>query len=298
MEAAGRLVPVGEAELHVVEQGEGPAVVLCHGFPELAHSWRHQLRALAAAGYRAIAPDLRGFGASACPGAIEDYDVLALCADLCGLLDALDEEQAVFVGHDWGASLAWQLALLHPERVHAVAGLSIPFTMRAPAPPMEILRRRFGADFYMAWFQQIGEPERLLARDVLRTVTATEAWTRAWALRSAPGHRPAWLDEEDVAVYREAFARTGFVGGLNLYRNIDRNWSLTPQLSGRRIEQPALFLRGSEDWVAHFLSPAGLERGLADLRDSVVVEGAGHWVQQERPDEVSEALLAFLAGLP
>src|SRR5579872_2271428 len=174
---AERQVSTNGIELHVLEEGEGPLVVLCHGFPELAFSWRHQVPALTAAGFRVAAPDMRGFGRSSAPQEIEAYDVVTLCADMCGLLDALGESEAIFVGHDWGASLVWHLALLHPQRVRAVAGLSVPLAPRAPAPPMQILRANLGEDFYIVWFQQPGVADEELARDVRRTLTTSRQWT-------------------------------------------------------------------------------------------------------------------------
>src|ERR1700730_12312682 len=168
-------------ELHLLDEGEGPLVVLCHGFPELAFSWRRQVPALVGAGFRVVAPDLRGYGHSSSPPEVDAYDVVSLCDDLCGLLDALGEEDALFVGHDWGASLVWQLAVLHPARVRAVAGLSVPFVPRAPAAPIPIMRRHLGEDFYIVWFQQPGVADEALARDVRRTLTTSRQWTAAWA---------------------------------------------------------------------------------------------------------------------
>lgn len=293
-----RRIATNGVELAVHVEGDGPTVVLCHGFPELAHSWRHQIPALAAAGYRVVAPDLRGFGDSSCPSAVEAYDALTVGLDLVGLLDAVGEERAVFVGHDWGASLVWYLALTHPDRVRAVAGLSVPFVRRAPAPPLAIMRRRLGAEFYMLWFQEPGAADRALRRDVRRTLTTSEQWTAAWASRvDERPERPPWLSEAELAVYVEAFERTGFTGGLNYYRNIDRNWALTKPLDGRGVDQPAMFLTGSEDKVTRFMPATGMHKSVSDLRATIVLGGAGHWVQQERPREVNRALLEFLAGL-
>lgn len=291
---AHRQVNVGELELHVAELGGGPPVVLCHGFPELWYSWRHQLPALAAAGYRAVAPDLRGYGGSSIPADPQAYDLLSVCRDLLGLLDDLGEERAVFVGHDWGASVVWQLAQAHPARVSAVAGISVPFAPRAPAPPVGLLRQALGEDFYIVWFQQPGVADEALARDVRRTLTAREQWTAAWSLRDDHPPLPQWLNEDDVRVYAEAFERTGFTGGLNYYRNLDRTWELTAPLAECRIEQPALFMTGSRDPVAQFMPAVIMDGWVTDLRDKIVVEGAGHWLPQERPAEVNEALLRFL----
>jgi pimeloyl-ACP methyl ester carboxylesterase len=293
-----RRVATNGIELRVLDEGEGPLVVLCHGFPELAFSWRRQVPALTSAGFRVIAPDLRGFGRSSVPLEVEAYDVVSLCGDLCGLLDALGEEAAVFVGHDWGASLVWQLAVLHPTRVRAVAGLSVPFVPRAPAPPLPIMRRHLGEDFYIVWFQQPGVADAALARDVRRTLTTSRVWTALWADEDGPPlKRPSWLSEPELAVYVEAFERTGFTGGLNWYRNIDRNWELTAPVAERRVEQPALFLTGERDPVSRFMPAEAMRGRVSDLRAEVVVPGAGHWVQQEEPEAVNAALLDFLGRL-
>ena len=292
-----RQLSVDGVELHLAELGSGPPVVLCHGFPELWYSWRHQLPALAGAGYRAVAPDLRGYGQSSIPADVEAYDLLSVCDDMLGLLDDLGEERAVFVGHDWGASVVWQLALAHPTRVVAVVGMSVPFMPRPPAAPVGLLREALGEDFYIVWFQQPGVADAALARDVRRTLATRKQWTPQWAQEDEQPVRPAWLTEEDFAFYVEEFERTGFSGGLNYYRNIDRTWQLTADLAERRIERPALFLTGSHDPVRQFM-PAEIMNGwVTDLRESVVIDGAGHWVQQERPSEVNVALLRFLASV-
>jgi len=285
-------------ELHVVDEGEGPLVVLCHGFPELAFSWRKQVPALTDAGFRVAAPDLRGFGLSSVPAEVEAYDVISLCGDLLGLLDALEQPSASFIGHDLGASLVWQLATLAPERVRAVAGLSVPFVPRAPAPPLPILRRHLGEDFYIVWFQQPGVADAELARDVRRTLTTSRQWTADWAKEDAsPLRRPPWLSEQELEVYVKNFERTGFTGGLNWYRNIDRNWELTADLAERRVGQPALFITGELDPVRRFMPAEAMRGWVSDLRGEVVVPGAGHWVQQQDPEAVNTALIEFLVGL-
>jgi pimeloyl-ACP methyl ester carboxylesterase len=300
---SARHVSIDGIELNVLDEGDGALVVLCHGFPELAFSWRRQVPALAAAGYRVLAPDMRGYGRSSAPQAIEDYDILALCGDLCGLLDAYGERSAVFVGHDWGAIVVWQLAILHPERVLAVAGLSVPFVPRARVPPLEIMRRVRGEDFYIVRFQEPGVADAELARDVRRTLSRMLAPPRSrttefWAdEEGAAPQLPAWITEEEFAVYVEAFERTGFTGGLNWYRNFDRNWELTESVADRRVEQPAMFLTGELDVVRQFTSTDGMTDWVTDLRSNTVVPGAGHWVQQEEPEIVNGALLEFLGGL-
>jgi pimeloyl-ACP methyl ester carboxylesterase len=290
-----RTIATNGIELSVAEEGEGRPVILCHGFPELAYSWRHQLPALAEAGYRAIAPDMRGFGGSSVPPDVEDYDVLTVGRDILGLLDALGEERAVLVGHDWGANITWTLALTHPERVEAVVGMSVPYAPPAPAPPTEIYRRRIGEGFYILWFQEPGVADEALARDVRRTILTRDVWDSSWADRTEEELRvPRWMDEDDVRLYVDAFERTGFTGGLNYYRNIDRSWELLKPYAERRIEQPALFVTGSRDPVLMFIPPRVMDGSVTDLRRIVEVEGAGHWVQQQSPEEVNDALIGFL----
>ncbi len=296
--AEQRQLSVNGIELNLLEEGDGPLVVLCHGFPELAHSWRHQIPALAAAGYRVIAPDMRGFGGSSVPSEIEDYNILTLCADVVGLLDAEGAEQAVLVGHDWGSFVSWATAAYHPERVRAVAGLSVPYIPRAPAPPIPIMREHLGEDFYIVWFQQPGVADEALSRDVRRTLTTSRQWTADWAEEEgANPRRPEWLAEEDLQVYIDAFERTGFTGGLNWYRNMDRNWELTEPLKDRRIEQPALFLTGELDLVRGFMPAEAMNGWVTDLRREVIVPEAGHWVQQQAPEAVNAALIEFLGEI-
>ncbi|WP_409236502.1 alpha/beta fold hydrolase [Streptomyces sp. PA5.6] len=297
---ATREVTSGDITLRVFDHGEGrpgrPPVVLCHGFPELAFSWRHQVFALASAGYRVLVPDMRGYGGSSRPADVDAYDILTLCGDLSAVLDDVGADDAVFVGHDWGAMVVWQMALAHPERVRAVAGMSVPLTRRAPAPPVPILRRRLGEDFYMVWFQEPGAADAALGRNVRRTLVAKEIYSARWAERhDEPSSPPPWLSEEELAYYVESFERTGFTGGLNYYRNLDRNWELTEHLADRRVTQPSLFLTGSKDPVGQFMPAKDHGHMLTDQRAHVVLEGGGHWIQQQRPDEVNAALLDFLS---
>ncbi|HEY4897838.1 MAG TPA: alpha/beta hydrolase [Solirubrobacteraceae bacterium] len=293
-----RRIPTNGVELSCIEEGSGPLLVLCHGFPELAHSWRAQIPALAQAGYHVLAPDMRGFGASSAPPAIDAYDIVELCGDLCGLLDAVEEESATFIGHDWGANAVWHMALLHPARVAAVAGLSVPFVPRAPAAPIPIMRRHLGEDFYIVWFQRPGVADEALARDVRRTLTTSRQWTAEWAEEEPhPPRAPTWLAPEDLEVYVEAFERTGFTGGLNWYRNIDRNWELTAAVADRHIDQPAMFLTGELDPVRRFMPSEAMRGWVGDLRRDVVIPDAGHWVQQQAPGAVNEELLGFLAEI-
>jgi pimeloyl-ACP methyl ester carboxylesterase len=291
------MVRVNGIELAVTDRGpaDGPVVVLLHGFPELGFSWRHQLEPLAAAGYRVLVPDLRGFGDSDAPDAVEDYAVDVLARDVLGLLDYAGAEQGTVVGHDWGADVAWKTAWLHPERVRAVAGLSVPFAPRAPAPPLGLMREHLGADFYMVWFQEPGVAEAALERDVRRTLATGRVWDAAWAAdHDDEPPTPAFLTETELQVYVDTYTRTGFRGGLNYYRNLDRNWERTAPVAERRIAQPALFLTGERDPVRGFMPAAVMDGWVTDLRVSEVIPGAGHWLQQEVPEVVTDHLLRWL----
>jgi pimeloyl-ACP methyl ester carboxylesterase len=286
--------------LHVAEYGDpaGPVLVLLHGFPELGYSWRHQIGALTEGGYRLLIPDVRGFGRSDIPEDPEAYAIDVLAADVLALLDAAGVQRGVVIGHDWGADIAWKTAWMHPERIDAVAGLSVPFVPRAPAPPLGLMRRHLGEEFYMVWFQEPGVAERALSQDVRRTLSTMSVWNAEWARRTGDHPRtPAFMTDEELTVYVESFERTGFAGGLSLYRNIDRNWERTAQLDDRRIEQPALFLTGERDPVRTFMPAEAMNGWVEDLRASIVVPDAGHWVNQEAPDAVNEGLLSWLGGL-
>ncbi|AEF40826.1 alpha/beta fold hydrolase [Hoyosella subflava] len=290
-----RQVAVNGIELQVTEHGEGPLVVFCHGFPELGFSWRHQVFALAEAGFRTLTPDMRGYGGSSRPDRIEDYGIMAVCGDLIGLLDDVDADDAIFVGHDWGASVVWRLALEYPERVRAVAGLSVPATRRPPAPPLQILRSRLTDDFYMCWFQEPGVADTVLAADVRRTLLQDDVISarRMVSQSGAEMPTPPWLSDAELNYYLDTFSKTGFTGGLNYYRNLDRDWELSAHLDGKRIDQPSLFIAGARDPVIQFTRTDRLPAMLTDLRASLILEDAGHWIQQERPNEVNDALIAF-----
>jgi len=304
-----RLVDTNGVQLRVIEAGEhgAPVVVLAHGFPELAHSWRHQIPALAAAGYHVLAPDQRGYGGSSRPAAVEDYDIVALTGDLAGLLDDVGADRAVVVGHDWGSPVVANFALLHPDRVRGVAVLSVPPVPRAPAPPTQIWRRIFGDNFfYILYFQEPGVADADLGRDVhatMRRMLALEGFTGpadAMADRPLPP-LPNWISDDEFTPYVTAFTETGFTGPLNWYRNFDRNWELTDPDRGlmpaTTITVPTLFIAGTADPVLSF-TPRDKVRTLVtgDYRE-IMVEGAGHWLQQERADEINTALIEFIDGL-
>lgn len=316
-----RTIEVNNIKLHVAEAGDGPLVVLCHGFPESWYSWRHQIPALADAGFRVVAPDQRGYGTSDAPEDIAAYSILHLTGDIVALVHALGEDQAVVVGHDWGSPVAWSLAQMRPDMFRAVASLSVPFTGRGPWPPIHGLRQYFGDRFfYQIYFQTPGVAEHELQHDIPVTMRkmlygASGAIERSGGSFGAEGappassymlermpdpgdDLPAWLTAEDVDTYVEAFTKSGFRGGLNWYRNIDYNWVLTAAFDGKKIEQPALFVAGDRD-VVPFSDEAeqSMRAVVTDLRDVVVLPGIGHWTQQEAPDAVNEALLGFLKGL-
>jgi pimeloyl-ACP methyl ester carboxylesterase len=308
-----RTAAVNGVELHVSEAGEGFPVVLAHGFPELGYSWRHQLPALAGAGFRAVAPDQRGYGRSSRPDPVDDYDMDHLTGDLLALLDEIGEERAIFAGHDWGAFVVWQLALRAPERVAGVVGMSVPFTPRTPLPPTELMRMVFGESFfYILYFQEPGVADADLARDpamtmrrMLTGLTVPEGGAldisglaagdgRGFVDRlPEPDGLPDWISQTELDHYIAEFSRTGFTGGINWYRNFDRNWKLSEPLAEAHVQVPSLFITGTRDPVMLMTPPEVMEGWLDDHRGNVLVEGAGHWVQQERPYEVNAALLAF-----
>ena len=323
-EITHRQIDVGGLDMHIAEAGEGPVVLLVHGFPELWYSWRHQLPALADAGYRAVAPDMRGYGRTAAPPDIGSYTILHLVGDLVGLLDALGEKQAVVVGHDWGSLVAWSAAQLRPDRFRGVVGMSVPFLPRMPVPPTQTMKAMAGDTFmYVLYFQAPGVAEAELdpqPRNVLRKMLysisgdappdyITTGLTRPKTAGFLDGmldpeRLPDWLSEADLDVYAGEFERTGFRGGLNWYRNFDRNWELTAAFGDAKIRVPALFVGGLRDPVVTGIEMKGEGPGVAalpmfceDLRAKVLIEGAGHWNQQEAPEETNAALLEFLAGL-
>jgi pimeloyl-ACP methyl ester carboxylesterase len=301
--------------MHVAEQGEGPLVVLLHGFPESWYSWRRQLAALAEAGFRAVAPDQRGYGGTDRPDDIGQYTMLHLVGDVIGLLDALGEEQAIVVGHDWGAPVAWHTALLRPDRVGGVVGLSVPFMPRGPVPPLVALRHALGERFYQIYFQEPGVAERELEADVATTMRRLlagaggehgEATAQAGIVPEGgglldalaePAELPEWLPQEDLDYYVAEFERPGFTGGLNWYRNIDRSWELLAPWQGATVQPPALYMAGDRDLVVGFPGMDQLLPNLGmfvpNLRETVMFPGCGHWTQQERADEVNERLIEF-----
>jgi pimeloyl-ACP methyl ester carboxylesterase len=315
-----RIEHVNGIRIHCVESGEGPLVLLVHGFPESWYSYRHQLPALAAAGYRAVAIDVRGYGRSSAPAEIDAYRMVRMVSDNVALVKALGEQTAVVVGHDWGAPIAWNSALIRPDVFTAVAGLSVPFAPSGDTRPTDAFRSMGGdEEFYIEYFQQPGRAEVELEQDVRRWLlgfyfTASgdaPSPARGETMSTIPrGHQmierlhvpdtlPAWLTTDDIDFYAGEFERTGFTGGLNRYRNVDRDWEDLSVFRGRAIDVPALFVGGDKDgptiWGANSIArfPITLPR----LHASIILPGCGHWTQQERPAEVNEALLDFLAAV-
>ena len=318
--ALQRLMPpvqyadLGDVRLAYYEAGPrgGTPVILLHGFPELAFSWRHQIRALAEGGRWVIAPDQRGYGLSDRPEPVEAYAIEALTGDLIGLLDHLGAERAIWAGHDWGGLVGWQMPLRHPDRTAGVIGLNTPFLPRTPVDPVEMLRERFGPHHYIVFFQKRGVAEALFQLDVRRSfqffmrtadpAASAQAAERTgrrsvFALQEAiayfsPKPEQQLLSPEELEVYVEAFRRTGFRGGINWYRNMTRNWERTAG-QPQHVPHPALMITAEHD---PFLPPRisdGMEAYVPDL-DRHMVQGSGHWTQQEKPEEVSRVIVDWL----
>jgi pimeloyl-ACP methyl ester carboxylesterase len=308
------MVKTNGIDMAVYESGpkDGIPVVLCHGFPELAYSWRHQLPALGAAGYRVIAPDQRGYGRTSQPEKIETYDMVHLTGDLVGMLDALKIDKAIFVGHDWGGIVVWSMPLMHPSRVRGVVGVNTPFIPRAPMDPIALMRMRFGEDMYIVYFQKPGVADAVLAKDTgrafrffmrkgggtaedfakrpqeeqnLALVHALQTDEKAW-----PGQ--LLLNPEEMKFFVDTFTRTGFTGGINWYRNFTRNWEASANLP-QKVNVPGLMIMAEDDVV---LSPAmadGMEQYVPDL-EKALIRKCGHWTQQEHPDQVNTILIDWL----
>jgi pimeloyl-ACP methyl ester carboxylesterase len=316
-----RTIKTNGIQMHIAEQGSGPLGLLCHGFPESWYSWRHQLKALSEAGYHAVAPDMRGYGQTDRPDAIDQYTLLHLVGDMVGVLDALGEQTAVIAGHDWGGPVAWHSALLRPDRFRAVIGLSVPYRGRGAVMPQTDT-----ALFYQLYFQTPGIAEADLERDPKTSIRrllygasgdASRGTGNPWQAGPGAGmvarksgfveqmpdplELPAWLTAADLDFYAAEFARSGFRGGLNWYRNIDRSWELLAPFVGAKITVPALYVAGDRDVVVTF---PGMEQTLANLqtvvpqlRGRIMLPGCGHWTQQERAVEVNTAMIEFLRSL-
>ena len=308
-----QMIGTNGIRLRTVVEGNGPLVILLHGFPQCWYLWRHQIDPLVEAGFQVAVPDQRGYGGSDKPEAIEAYNVVELSNDVAGIADALGHEKFLVVGHDWGAPVAWHTSLLHAERVKAVVGMSVPY-LRGQAGVMT-KQENFGDKFwYIVYFQTPGVAEAELEADVRKTLRITyyiasgEAPEGSWLIEKPasakfldglpdPETLPAFLSAEDLDYYVAQYEQSGFRGPLNWYRNIDHNLEITPQLENAKVERPALFLTGKKDPVLTFGGGGWvdlMDHFMTDLREKVYIDGAGHWVQMERPKEVNKALLGFL----
>jgi pimeloyl-ACP methyl ester carboxylesterase len=315
-----RFIETNGIRMHIAERGKGPLVVFTHGFPELWYSWRYQLVALARTGFHAVAPDQRGYGQTDRPEPIAAYDIFQLTGDIVGLVNALGEDRAVIIGHDWGSVVAYHCALFRPDLFPAVALLSVPFLPRVGGkiPPTEIMKKIYGEEiFYQVYFQEPGKAEADMEDDIRRTMLSTlfslsgsaspeKRWRYVYHKSERlldtyllPEKPPEWLAEKDITYFVHEFQRTGFRGGLNWYRNMDRNWALTPFLEGAKLRQPTLFLAGDLDPVIRmYRKPVeSLEMSVPHLKGKVILPGVGHWVNQERPEEVNRLLVEFLKSL-
>jgi pimeloyl-ACP methyl ester carboxylesterase len=297
-----------------------PPVILCHGWPEIAFSWRHQIKALAAAGIRVIAPDQRGYGATERPEPVEAYDMEHLTGDLVGLLDHLGIDKAIFVGHDWGGFIVWQMPLRHIDRVAGVVGVNTPHYPRLPADPIELFRKRFGDSMYIVQFQDSArEPDRIFASRVEQTfdffmrqplprkqepttaastagVGASPRTNLAFpqmvaAYDAKRDSRIPVLSPEEMKVFVDTFTKTGFTGGINWYRNFSRNWQRSADID-HTVRVPALMMMAENDAVLPPSAADGMEKIIPDL-EKYLVRGSGHWTQQEKPEEVSNKLIEW-----
>ena len=321
------LVAVNGVELVVHEAGEAgnPAIILCHGFPDLAHCWRHQMAPLAAAGFHVIAPDQRGYGHSSAPTDIAAYGIDQLSGDLFGLLDHFGHDDAVFMGHDWGAMLTWDAARIAPERVRAVVAVSVPY-LEWPAPPTDLFKMIYGDRFfYILYFQQVGPPEAELGADARKTMSQVlySASGVGVANRVRPTEQPLmegtgfltlmveppalpftgpegpWLTQADLDVYVDEFEYSGYFGPCSWYRNLDANAARMTGLGADLMTMPCYFIWGEND-VVKLMDPNGADRmraQLADFRGVTEIADVGHWVQQEAPNAFNDALLSFLNSL-
>ena len=317
-----RTIDLPDVSLRAIVQGEGPLVVMVHGFPESWYSWRHQMGPIAAAGFTACAIDVRGYGGSSRPEPIEAYDMEHMVADVAGVIEALSPDKtAVLIGHDWGAPIVWNTALIRPDRVRAVAGLSVPYTGVPKRPFSDLIETVFtsrGKFFYQAWFQNVGGAEAELEanpRDSLRKfyyAISGDAPDGTWPNDKPhgatllqglvdPNPFPAWLTNADLAYYVAEFERSGFRGPLNRYRNHQRDFEYLSKFEGKKIHQPSLFVGGERDLVLSMLGRGDLVSimgaEMTDLRGADILPGCGHWTQQERPEEVNARLLPWLASL-
>ncbi len=301
-----QFVDTNGIRMAIYEEGAGFPVVFSHGFPELAYSWRYQLPAVAAAGFRAIAPDQRGYGQTSRPDEVDQYSLKRLTGDLAGLLDALGLERAVFCGHDWGGMVVWSMAQRYPERTAGVIGVNTPFIPRGPSAPLENLRAMAGENHYVVHFQKPGDADRRLAADVRRVferlmrkgirpedIAGRELRNMAEHVEAEESPLgTALLDPEELDVFVRSFERTGFTGGINWYRNIDRNWGESAELP-QKLELPALMISAEHDFALPPALADGMEVHVPGL-EKRLIPACGHWTQQEKPYETNQGIIEFL----
>lgn len=313
---APKMVETNGITMAVYEAGEKqdgkPPIIMCHGWPEIAYSWRHQLKAVSDAGYHVLAPDMRGYGKTDRPHAVEEYDMDHLTGDLVGLLDAYGYDKGIFCGHDWGGFVVWQMGVMHPGRVAGVIGVNTPFSDRFPMDPIELMRAGFGDDFYICWFQKEGEAEAAFEEDVARSLRFMYRKTQITLEEydAQPAERktvalglglkqpeeewsaPLVLNDEEFAVYETAYKESGFRGGINWYRNFTRNWEKSegvPQV----VNAPSLMISAADDVVLPPRATEGMEDRVADL-EKHIIDKCGHWTQSEQPDELNRIIIDWL----
>ncbi|WOL03289.1 bifunctional epoxide hydrolase 2 [Canna indica] len=317
MESQGithRMVQVNDITMHVAEKGEGPPVLLIHGFPELWYSWRHQILGLAARGYRAIAPDLRGYGDTSAPPSVASYSVFHIVGDVIALLDALAIPEVFVVGHDWGAIISWYVCLFRPDRVKALVNLSVAFSPFLPRNPQDKLvgyfRSLYGDDYYVCKFQELGAVEADFARigteNLLRVVYSNRDPGPLHMRKENFGPLtmqiplPSWLSEEDIRYYASKFEKSGFTGPVNYYRCLDLNWELGAPWYSAQVKVPVKFIVGDLDLTYHYpgiqdyLHKGGFKQDVPLLEEVVVLEGVAHFINQEKADEVTEHIYDFI----
>lgn len=316
-----RTIESNGISMRIAESGnEGPLLLFAHGWPESWYSWRHQLTFFAESGYRVVAPDMRGYGKTDAPADAADYDIVTIAGDMVGILDALGEQKAVMVGHDWGSIVAWNTVLLHPERFQALVAMSVPYGGRPAESPMESWKATFGDNFYyilyhneaggVAEAEYDADPEGLLSRLYLSPdsprhppeITDKRRSAGGWIGRlGASKGLPDWLKQEDLDYVVSQFKEAGFRGGINYYRNFHRNWEITAHLQDQKIAVPTLFIAGSDDMVIAHSNEGQLNGAMSriadDFRGVVLFPGIGHWVQQEAPKLTNQAMLEFLQSL-
>ncbi|MGI9345088.1 MAG: alpha/beta fold hydrolase [Gammaproteobacteria bacterium] len=320
------LIETNGIRLRVFTAGEGPEILLIHGWPELWYSWRHQIEALSQAGYKVIVPDVRGYGGSDKPFELSAYRMSILAADMAGIIESyLANSKAsslVVIGHDWGAPIAWHTALLHPDKVHAVGGLSVPYIGRSPEPPLQLWRRIYqDRFFYQLYFEQEGIAEQELETDMLRSLRIIFYSGCADGMRELmanpvakakgdgmldkmpdPAPFPDWMHADELAYYAAHFQQGGMRGPLNRYRCQDMDWHELADLKGRKIEQPSFFIAGELDPVLAFIPDQDIiakmkQHHTTQLLFSEIIADGGHWIQQEKPAQVNKAILHFLRQL-